>query len=189
MKQFQIPSNQLDNVENFKLRLYDRAEYTGTWKSYEHMHSFTEIFFITSGEGVFHTLEGDTPIHKGMVVINTPSVPHTEFSSEKNPLAYAAFAVDDLTFTLPNAEQQKTFFFDFSDHYDTLYEVLIVIEREYALKPPFWQRAIVNEFNNFMLFLLRNTQWLEQKQFKMHLWGIYGHLLQKTHSLHWKRPF
>ena len=154
MKQFQIPSNQLDNVENFKLRLYDRAEYTGTWKSYEHMHSFTEIFFITSGEGIFHTDEADTPIRKGMVVINTPSVPHTE----KNPLAYAIFAVDDLTFTQPNAEQKKTFFFDFSANYDTLYEVLIIIEREYVVQPPFWQRAIINEFNNFMLFLLRNTQ-------------------------------
>ena len=158
MRQFQILGSQLENTENFKLRLYERAEYSKTWKSYEHMHSFTEIFFITSGEGVFHTNEDDTPIRKGMVIINTPSVPHTEYSSEKNPLSYALFSVSDLTFTLQDNEQQKTFFFDFSAHFDTLYQVLAVIEREYVTKPPFWQYAILNEFNHFMLFLLRNTQ-------------------------------
>lgn len=158
MLQFQIPSNQLDNVESYKLRYYDRAEYTGAWKSYEHMHSFTEIFFITDGEGVFHTKDKDTPLHKGMIIINTPSVPHTEYSSESHPLSYAVFAVDNLTFTLPNAAQQRTFFFDFSSHYDALFHSLIVIEHEYAEQPSFWQYAIFNEFNKFMLFLLRNTQ-------------------------------
>ena len=33
-----------------------------------------------------------------------------------------------------------------------------MIEREYVTKSPFWQYAILNEFNSLMLFLLRNTQ-------------------------------
>ena len=37
-------------------------------------------------------------------------------------------------------------------------KVLEVIEREYVEQAPFWQNAIINEFNNFILFLLRNTQ-------------------------------
>lgn len=158
MRQFQILGNQLENTENYKLRLYERMRYSEVWKSYEHMHSFTEIFFIFSGEGIFHTNEGDTPIRKGMIIINTPSVPHTEFSSEKHPLSYALFSVDDLTFTLQNAEQQKTFFFDFSAQFDFLSQTFNRIEQEYTAKSPFWQQAILNEFNNFMLFLLRNTR-------------------------------
>lgn len=158
MRQFQIPSNQLDNLNSYRLRRYERAEYSSGWKSYEHMHSFTEIFFITSGEGVFHTKDEDIPIHKGMIIVNTPSVPHTEFSSEENPLSYALFAVDNLTFTLQNASQQKTFSFDFYASFDTLFEMLAIIEREYDYQQPFWQYAVLNEFNNFMLFLLRNTQ-------------------------------
>ena len=158
MRQVQILGSQLDTTDNYKLRLYERTESSGTWKSYEHMHSFTEIFFITSGEGIFRTNDGDTPLHKGMVVINTPSVPHTELSSEKNPLSYALFAVDNLTFTLPNTEQQKTFFFDFSASFDKLQKISEAIEHEYAAKSPFWQYSIKNEFNNFMLFLLKNTQ-------------------------------
>lgn len=158
MRQFQIPSNQLDSFKGYPLRNYERAEYSANWKSYEHMHSFTEIFFITSDEGVFHTKDVDVPISKGMIIVNTPSVPHTEYSSETNPLSYALFAVDNLTFTLHNSAQQKTFFFDFSASFDTIFEMLAVIEREYNLQTPFWQYAVLNEFNNFMLFLLRNTQ-------------------------------
>ncbi len=158
MRQFQIPPSQLENIETYQLRFYDRAEYSKNWKSYEHMHSFTEIFFITSGEGVFHTKDGDTPIRKGMIVINTPSVPHTEYSSESNPLSYALFAVDNLTFTLQSTANQKTFFFDFLSSFDFLFNMLAVIERESTEQRPFWQYAIINEFNNFMLFLLRNTQ-------------------------------
>jgi len=162
MRQFQIHPEKLDNIEDYKLRVYERNEYYAHDKVYEHMHSFTEIFFITCGEGTFHTQEADTPIHRGMIIINTPSVPHTEYpsehASEENPFSYAMFAVDNLTFTMHNASQQKTFFFDFSDKYDAVFKVLEVIEREYVEQAPFWQNAIINEFNNFILFLLRNTQ-------------------------------
>ena len=162
MRQFQIYPKKLENIEYYKLRAYERNEFYAHDKLYEHMHSFTEIFFITCGEGTFHTEEGNTPIHRGMIIINTPSVSHTEcpseHASEENPFSYALFAVDNLTFTLQNSEQQKTFFFDFSDKYDAIFKVLEVIEREYVEQAPFWQNAIVNEFNNFILFLLRNTQ-------------------------------
>ena len=139
------------------MRRYERMEYSEDWKEYEHMHSFTEIFFITSGEGVFHTSDGDTPIRKGMIVINTPSVPHAEYSSKTNLLSYAVFAVDNLTFTQQNAAPQKTYFFDFAFAYDSIFEMLAIIEYEYQLQPPLWEYAINNEFNRFMLFLLRNT--------------------------------
>lgn len=158
MRQFHIPPNQLENIESYNLRFYERIEHSKAQKAYEHMHSFTEIFFITSGEGVFHTKDGDTPIRKGMIVINTPSVTHTEYSSATAPLSYALFAVDNLTFTQQNTGGQKTFFYDFLSDFDTLFEMLAVIERESTEQRPFWQYAIMNEFNNFMLLLLRNTQ-------------------------------
>lgn len=158
MRQFQIPPNQLNNVTTYKLRSYERMEYSDSWKSYEHTHSFTEIFFITEGEGTFHTKEADTPIHRGMIVINSPNVAHTEFSSKTKPLSYACFCVDNLSFSMPNMNKQKTFFFDFSAQYGRFFHILEIIEYEQAEKPPLWQLAIVNEFNDFILFLLRNTQ-------------------------------
>ncbi len=158
MKQFSIPASQLEAIDMFRLRMYERLEFSENQQSYMHMHSFTEIFFVTSGEGVFHTKDGDTPIHKGMLIVNTPSVPHRESSSKTNPLSYAMFAVDNLTFTLQNNEQKKTFFFDFSSDFDKIFHMLAVIEHENQERFPFWGYAVLNEFNNFMLYMLRTTR-------------------------------
>ena len=158
MRQFHIPSTALGLVENYKFRSYERTEYTSNLTAYEHSHSFTEIFLITSGKGVFLTKDGQTPIHKGMLIINSPGVPHTEYSSEENPLSYAVFAVENFKFSMPDSARAKTFFFDFSAHYEKLFQILAVIENEFVKKPPLWQLSIANAFNEFMLILLRNTQ-------------------------------
>ena len=158
MRQFQISSGQFGIVDNYKFREYDRVEFNAATTSYEHMHSFTEIFLITSGKGIFCTKEQEIPLKKGTVLVNTPNVPHTEYAVGDAPFSYAVFSVENLTFTLPDAEKNKTFAFDVSAHFDHLYEMLAVIEREYMEKRPFWQHAISTEFNRFMLFLVRNTQ-------------------------------
>ena len=158
MRQFQISSGQFGIVDNYKFRAYDRVEFNAATTSYEHMHSFTEIFLITSGKGIFCTKEQEIPLKKGTVLVNTPNVPHTEYAVGDAPFSYAVFSVENLTFTLPDAEKNKTFAFDVSAHFDHLYEMLAVIEREYMEKRPFWQYAISTEFNRFMLFLVRNTQ-------------------------------
>lgn len=157
MRQFEIPFRSLNNGENYNLCSYGRWQYVNDWQCYKHMHSFTEIFFITDGEGVFHTNDAEFPIRRGNVIVNTPSVVHTEIPSKKNPLSYAVFCVENLTFKIPSTPNEKTFIFDFSANYDQLFKVLEVIEREYCEKAPFWQQAVLNEFNVFMLFLMRNT--------------------------------
>ena len=157
MRQFQILSSQFGLVENYKFRAYERMEFNSATASYEHMHSFTEIFLITSGKGIFHTKDGETPIKKGTIIVNTPNIPHTEYPTGDTTFRCAVFSVENLTFALPNSEQVKTFFFDFSAQFEQLFAMLAVIEREYVEKPPFWQQAILTEFNTFMLFLLRNT--------------------------------
>lgn len=158
MRQFQITSAQFGLTDNYKFRSYERVEFNAASTSYDHMHSFTEIFLVTSGKGIFRTKDEEIPLKKGTLIINTPNIPHTEYAVGDVPFSYAVFSVENLTFTLPNAEQDKTFAFDFSAHFDHLYEMLAVIEREFVEKTAFWQNAILTEFNSFMLFLLRNTQ-------------------------------
>ena len=80
MKQFNINSENFNNYF-YSFRTYQRAQYRGDWKSYEHMHAFAEIFFVTQGKGVFHTKTSDVPIHKGMIIIVNPMTVHTEISS------------------------------------------------------------------------------------------------------------
>lgn len=160
MKQFNINSNNLTNFF-FSFENYDRARYNKDWKSFEHMHAFSEIFFVTDGKGVLRTKSKDYHIHKGMVIFINPMTIHTELSDAENHLEYAVFAVKNLTFSKNNSdESQQVFIFDLTTDFDFLFDVIRVIEDEDVQKRPFWKNAIMNEFNKFMVFILRKKQLL-----------------------------
>ena len=157
MKQFNINSENFNNYF-YSFRTYQRAQYRGDWKSYEHMHAFAEIFFVTQGKGVFHTKTSDVPIHKGMIIIVNPMTVHTEISSLESPLEYAVFSINNMTFVSNKPQpNQNHFIFDFFAEYEFLFNVIRVIEDEEVQKRPFWQNAVMNEFNKFLLFILRKT--------------------------------
>ena len=61
---------------------------------------------------------------------------------------YRVFSVSDLWFTSDNADSSKKFFvYNFFSDYDFLFDVIRVIEDEDMQKRPFWQSAVLNEFN------------------------------------------
>ena len=158
MKQFYINSSNLNNYF-FLFNSYDRAQYKGDWKSYEHMHAFSEIFFVTGGKGVFHTKYQDYPIQKGSIILVNPLTVHTEISSEESPLEYAVFSVNNLSFTDNKGDAQKqVFVYDFFTDFDFVFNIIKIIEDEEMQKRPFWQNAIVTKFNEFLLFVLRKTR-------------------------------
>ncbi|MBR2336592.1 MAG: helix-turn-helix transcriptional regulator [Clostridia bacterium] len=157
MKQFYINLESfINNTINFTS--YERAHYNGDWKSYEHMHAFAEIFFITQGKGVFRTKAEDVPIHKGMVIIVNPMTVHTEISSEDSPLEYAVFSVKNTTFVGQSTERSKqVFVYNLFSDYDFLFNIIRVLEDEEEQKRPLWQMAVITELNKFAIFVLRKT--------------------------------
>ncbi len=162
MKQFTIFSKDL-GVRVYKFLTYERMRYVGDWKSLIHNHSYMEILFITDGKGFLRTLDGDMPIHKGMIVIINPTVMHTELSDEIDHLEYAVFSLDDIIFTQKKSDEyNEVFLFDFSADFETLFDVLRVIEKEEVEMKPFWQFAVLNEVDKFMLFILRRTSLMSQ---------------------------
>ena len=160
--------NTKNKTTAFQLLSYKRMAFTRETKNFLHSHSFAELFFITGGEGFFHTRNGKVKIEKGMIVINNPSVEHYETSSTEKPLSYALFAIGGVTFTAhKNADVQvaenlpkdkaQTFFFDFSAYYTPFYDVLGEIEAESSQKKPYWETAFFSEFNKFLIFILRKS--------------------------------
>lgn len=157
MKQFYINLESFSSSQ-FNFTTYERAHYHGDWKSYEHMHAFSEIFFITQGKGIFHTKTEDIPIQKGMIIVVNPMTVHTEISSEESPLEYAVFSIKNTTFVGQNSEASKqVFVFNFLSDYEFLFNIIRVLEDEEEQKRPLWQNAVINEFNKFVLFVLRKT--------------------------------
>lgn len=104
-----------------------------------------------------------------MVIIVNPSIMHAEISSEQHPLEYALFSVKNfavagqgnvhsglLVSTEDNVSPQRgSLIFDYSSCFAELFSVLENIEAEEVKHRPFWELAVLNEFNRFMLFLLR----------------------------------
>ena len=170
---YKTKPNTFDTARNYQFLSYTRQSNTKA-EALEHSHSYSEIYFITEGKGYFCTRSERIKIQRGSVIINNPDVKHWIIPSENDPPAYAIFSIANVSFTasenLPNLlpsetvfsaeesnKKRQTFPFDFSAHYETLYDVLRVIEWEHDKKPPFWSLAFLVEIDKMMLFLLRHT--------------------------------
>lgn len=68
------------------------------WQSLLHSHHFTELFFVTGGEGRFLLRDNTHPVHTGDLVIVPPYVEHTEQFSGETALEYYAIGLDGITF-------------------------------------------------------------------------------------------
>lgn len=160
MRQFSIIS--LDNANtNFQCRSYERFCLEKNFKGYEHMHSHTEFFFITEGKGYFYLKDKKVPIHRGMVIINNANVQHTESSHPDCELAYAILCVDNLAIQPQQSDgTEQTFFLDFSDEYDLMYDYICKIEWEWVIREQFWQCALHSYFNSFLIHILRSSNLL-----------------------------
>lgn len=170
MIQFKINFIGVENrVKHYELISYERHRFVHDWKNFERMHSHAKIIFISDGQGYFRSEGRDIKISKGMVIIVNPSIMHAEISSKQHPLEYALFSVKNfavagqgnahsglLVSSEDNAAPQRgSLIFDYSSCFAELFSVLENIEAEAVKHRPFWELAVLNEFNRFMLFLLR----------------------------------
>ena len=158
MRQFSIFS--LDNPNtNFKCRSYERFHYDKNFQGYPHIHSYTEIFFVTEGKGYFHLKNKKVPISRGTVIINNSNIQHTEASSLDSELEYSCLSIDNLSIQKADSNEQ-TFFFDFSKDYEIIFYFIRKIEWEWIVREQFWQCALHTYFNNFILYILRGSNLL-----------------------------
>lgn len=74
------------------------AKYEGDWHSITHAHSFSELFFVTSGQGQFLVNGRYCQVRENDLVIINPHVEHTEFSLESTPLKYIVLGIEGLRF-------------------------------------------------------------------------------------------
>lgn len=63
-----------------------------------HVHSCTELFYVTRGHGSFRVEEEILPIKPNDLIIVNPHVEHTEIGSPEDPLEYIVLGIDGLDF-------------------------------------------------------------------------------------------
>ena len=114
MRKFSIISIDNSNL-NFQCRSYARYHYERNFRGHDHMHSYSEIFFVTEGSGFFHLRDKVVPIHRGTVIINNGDIQHSESSAPNEELEYAVLGIYNLSFLANHEyEGESTFVFDFS---------------------------------------------------------------------------
>ena len=82
---------------DFELIYISKSKFENDWHSTLHMHPFTEIFFITSGQGTFQIGDEVVSVKESDLILINPNCSHTERSvSSSNPLEYIVFAINNL---------------------------------------------------------------------------------------------
>ena len=89
---------------DFELIYISKSKFENDWHSTLHMHPFTEIFFITNGQGTFQIGDEIVSVKESDLILINPNCSHTERSvSSSNPLEYIVFAINNLAIgTLPS---------------------------------------------------------------------------------------
>lgn len=106
---FPLTSQYLGDSENpltLRLLYLSSSRYENDWNCTLHSHSFSELFYITSGKGYFLVKGHKCPVEKNHLIIINPQIEHSEFSSEERPLEYVVLGIEGLQFT-PSTTQQE----------------------------------------------------------------------------------
>lgn len=151
-----------DNANsNFHCRAYSRYRYKKGFKGLYHSHAYSEIFFITDGNGFFHLRDKKVPIQRGTIIFNNSNVQHAESSHPDSELECVMLSVDNFMFSFPQENKgEETFFLNFSKEYDKIFDYIVKIEWEASKKEPLWQTALQVHVNGFILYLLRSSHLL-----------------------------
>ncbi|MBS5940023.1 AraC family transcriptional regulator [Clostridium sartagoforme] len=89
---------------NYELLYISKSKYENDWHSTAHFHPFTEIFFITNGQGTFLLDDKVVKVNKWDLIIINPNCLHTEKSSLSDvPLEYTVLGVDNLLLNFPES--------------------------------------------------------------------------------------
>lgn len=89
----------MNNNIDIKLLYIISDKYEGRWHSTIHSHPFTELFYVTKGEGRFLVDDNSFFVKKDDLVIVNPNVEHTEVSKNIRPLEYIVLGIEGLTFS------------------------------------------------------------------------------------------
>jgi AraC-like DNA-binding protein/quercetin dioxygenase-like cupin family protein len=115
-----------------KLLYISRSVYEKDWHSTLHSHRFSEILFVTKGEGLFVTEREQLPIRENDMVVINPNLLHTEKNDKTDLFEYIILGVDDL-------------FFQFDSEEETFSEYQVFHFQQYYTEFRFWFRRLLDE--------------------------------------------
>lgn len=126
---FNLDTQYSDKID-VNLLYVTTSKYEGDWHSILHTHYFTELFYVTRGEGCFLVQDKRFAVREHDLVIVNPYVEHTEMSINASPLEYIVLGIEGLMF-------------EFGEGNDDSFSVLS--QRSDIGELPFYLHAMIRE--------------------------------------------
>lgn len=164
---YNVNEKNIYNID-FELLYISKSKYGEDWHSTSHFHPFTEIFFITHGNGIMEIDYIDVAIKEGDLIIINPNCPHTEKSSYNymDQLEYIVFGINNLTLankSLPqlNGETPNPTYYkimNFNNNKNVILYYLNTLVHEVEEKESNYELACKSILTLFIIYISRNAQ-------------------------------
>lgn len=164
-KTYSLNESNIQNLD-FELIYITQAEYGVDWHSTMHHHQFTELFFITDGQGHMEFSDNLVPLTEGDLIIINPNCPHTEKSSNSSkPLKYIVFAINNLALdnTVTSDIISENYFkpykiLNFNSNKEEILHYLTTLLREVEERAINYELACKSLLNLFLIYIVRQSK-------------------------------
>lgn len=140
---------------NCRLLYISHSKYENDWPSFLHTHPFSELFYVQSGSGSFQIEEEEYSIQKDDFIIINANIPHTEKSSDDQPLEYMAVGVDGILFSF--AQEKEYTVFNCAGEQGNLVLYMTAMLREMKERKKDYEYICQNLLQSVLLTLMRRA--------------------------------
>lgn len=164
---YNVNEKNIYNID-FELLYISKSKYGEDWHSTSHFHPFTEIFFITHGNGIMEIDSIDVSVKEGDLIIINPNCPHTEKSSynRMDQLEYIVFAINNLALankSLPqlNGDDSNPTYYkimNLNNNKSVILYYLNTLVHEVEEKKVNYELACKSILTLFIIYISRNTE-------------------------------
>ncbi len=157
-RQFNINFNSLNKV-NAKIRYVTSAIYDKDWSSIMHSHPFTELFYVTKGEGKFHIEDKFFDVKEDDMIIVNANVTHAESSKNNQPFEYIVLGIDDISIITDSSENHN--YYSIYNYVDYKHEILFYLKTlliEASNKSEYYESIIQNILEILIINIIRRNK-------------------------------
>ena len=158
---FGFKENEINKMAT-KFLYISMAKYEGDWHSTMHTHSFTELFYVVHGSGIFKIENNQLNVKENDLVIVNPHVSHTESSKDSNPLEYIVIGIDGLTLMTDTDDDSKNLtthnIYNYSKYNHEILSYMNNLLYEVQQKDEYYEEICENLFEALIFNMKRRTK-------------------------------
>lgn len=155
---FRLEEKELDKI-NSNLLYITSAKYDGDWHSTAHTHHFTELFYVTRGNGKFFVEDDSFSVKANDLIIVNPNVTHTELGIPGTTFEYVVLGIQGLQFQPSENGQHFNYNkYNLSSYEKELQFCLHALINELRSKEDYYEAVCQNLYEILIYYIFRKTK-------------------------------